>query len=178
VLTLDRDLRSALLKHRYFHADAQLDTPSQGNCQLLPDTGHVVGWGYLPFFSAYGPSGAAVEAPLILDGRFPQGAASYRTFLFNWVGHPPQDELRLVVRPSAGTGNFNAWVSWNGATEVAKWELRAGPSASSLQTVTTVAKQGFETAINFTHQRASNFEVTALNATGQVIGRSPYVTTN
>jgi Arylsulfotransferase (ASST) len=178
VLTLRHRTRGVTLKHRYFHTDGELDTPSQGNCQLLPDTGHVVGWGYLPFFSAYGPSGDAVEAPLILDGRFPQGAASYRTFLFDWTGHPPEHELRLVVHADAGTGNFTAWVSWNGATEIARWELRAGPSAHSLQTVSTVPKRGFETAIHFTRDGATVFEATALDASGRVIGRSPRLPTS
>ena len=88
VLTLDQEALSATLRNRYLHTDHEMNTPSQGNCQLLHNGGHVIGWGFRPFFSVYGPSGDVVEAPLILDGRFPEGAASYRTFLFNWIGRP------------------------------------------------------------------------------------------
>jgi hypothetical protein len=176
VLTLDKRARRATLKHRYFHADHEFDTPSQGNCQLLADAGHVVGWGFLPFFSVYGSSSDAVlEAPLLLDGRFPKGADSYRTFLFDWTGHPSPHELRLVVRPGAGSGAFTAWVSWNGATEVVAWRLRAGPSVSSLEPVKTVKKSSFETKMDFTRDRANVFDVAAFNSSGRMIGRSPTV---
>jgi hypothetical protein len=176
VLMLDQHARTAALKHRYFHTDGQLDTPSQGNCQLLDNAGHVVGWGFLPFFSAYAPSDDTVGAPLILDGRFPDGAASYRTFLFEWTGHPPLSELRLVVRRTGGVGAFMAWASWNGATEVAAWRLRAETSKSALDVVATVEKLHFETEIRFTRSGATGFDIAALDASGRVLGRSPHVT--
>jgi hypothetical protein len=171
VLTLDSQTGQVTLKHRYFHADHELDTPSQGNCQVLPNDGHLVGWGFLPFFSVYGPS-QTVEAPLILDGRLAKGADSYRTFLFDWTGHPARDELRVVVRGGGPAGSFTAWVSWNGATEVASWRMRAGPSTSALEAVKTVEKTSFETMIEFTRDRASVFEVAALDSSGRIIGTS------
>lgn len=171
VLLLDQTTKRATLRHRYLHTDGELDVHSQGNCQLLANGGHMVGWGYLPYFSAYAPSEDTV-APMVLDGRIPEGASSYRTFLFDWTGRPPLSELALVVLPSAGTGHFTAWVSWNGATEVATWTLRAGPTANALVAVATVAKHGFETAIPFTHAGAKVFEAIAHDASGQVLGAS------
>lgn len=172
VINVDQRTLVATLRHRYFHTDAEFDTPSQGNCQLLDDGGHVVGWGYRPFFSVYGASGSALTAPLMLDGRFPDGASSYRTFLFPWSGRPPLSEFRLVVRRAAGSGNFTAWVSWNGATEVSAWLLRAGRSSAALETVATAKREGFETAIDFTHVGARVFEIHALRGSGEVLGRS------
>jgi hypothetical protein len=175
VLNLDQQNRQVTLRHCYFHTDGEFATPSQGNCQVLPNSAHVVGWGYLPFFSVYGSSGDAVEAPLVLDGRFPEGADSYRTLLFEWTGHPSLDELGFVVRRGAGSGNFTGWASWNGATEVASWQLRGGRSGSALGTIATVAKQGFETAFDFVSDSATVFQVDALDASGSVIGRSDLV---
>ncbi|MGH9304792.1 MAG: arylsulfotransferase family protein, partial [Acidimicrobiales bacterium] len=172
VIALDGRPGSAELRHRYLHTDHNLDVPSQGNCQLLPGGGHLVGWGYLPFFSIYGPSGDSLGAPLILDGRLPDGVASYRTFLFDWVGRPSQSELSLVVRQSGGRDRFTAWVSWNGATEVAAWRLYAGRSAGSLEAVATVRRRGFETEIDFTRIGARDFLVSALDQQGREIGRS------
>jgi len=176
VLNLDTASNTATLRHRYLHTDGEMSTPSQGNCQLLGNGGHVVGWGYRPFFSAYGPSGeGTLGAPLVLDGRFPNGAASYRTFLFDWVGDPPQSEMALVVRPAGVAGHFTAWVSWNGATEVATWRVNGGPSPTALSPLADAAKIGFETAIDFIGDGAQYFDVDALDASGNMLGRTSQV---
>ena len=171
------DAMTATLRHRYLHTDGEMNTPSQGNCQLLAGGGHVVGWGFRPYFSVYGPSSeGTLGAPLVLDGRFPTGAASYRTFLFNWKGHPPQSEMAVVVRPAGVAGRLTAWVSWNGATEVVAWRVNGGPSTTGLSPLVTEPKVGFETAIEFAGGGASYFDVDAIDATGQVIGRTVQVT--
>jgi hypothetical protein len=177
VLDLDVNAMTATLRHRYLHTDGEMNTPSQGNCQLLAGGGHVVGWGFRPYFSAYGSSPeGTLGAPLVLDGRFPTGAASYRTFLFNWKGHPPQSEMAVVVRPAGISGRLTAWVSWNGATEVVAWRVNGGRSTTGLSPLVTEPKVGFETAIEFAGGGASYFDVDAIDATGQVIGRTAQVT--
>ena len=177
VLELDTVARTATLRHRYLHNDGEMNTPSQGNCQLLDDGGHVVGWGYQPYFSVYAASSdETLGAPLVLDGRFPDGAASYRSFLFDWVGNPPQGEMAAVVKPADVAGYFTAWVSWNGATEVVAWRVNGGPSATALSPLATAAKIGFETAIDFIGDGAVYFDVDALDANGNVLGRTPQVT--
>ena len=168
------DAMTATLRHRYLHTDGEINTPSQGNCQLLAGGGHVVGWGFRPYFSVYAPSSeGTLGAPLILDGRFPQGVDSYRTFLFAWRGNPPVSEMAVVVRPAGGiAGRLTAWVSWNGATEVVAWRVNGGPSPSALLPLITAPKVGFETAIEFVADGASYFDVDAINVKGQVIGRT------
>ncbi len=177
VLDLDMDAMTVTLRHSYLHTDGEMNTPSQGNCQLLADGGHVVGWGYRPYFSVYAPSSEeTLGAPLILDGRFPEGAASYRTFLFDWKGNPPESEMAVVVRPAAVAGQLTAWVSWNGATEVVAWRVNGGPSPAALLPLVTAPKVGFETAIEFARDGASYFDVDAINASGQFLGRTVQVT--
>jgi hypothetical protein len=39
------------------------------------------------------------------------------------------------------------YASWNGATEVATWEVLAGPSPSRLEPLGSVPRDGFETAM-------------------------------
>jgi Arylsulfotransferase (ASST) len=176
VINLDIVAKTATLKHRYLHTDGQMNTPSQGNCQLLGDGGHVVGWGYRPFFSVYGASSdTTLGAPLLLDGRFPDGAASYRTFLFDWVGNPPLSEMALVVRPADVSGHFTAWVSWNGATEVVAWRVNGGPSAGAVSPLATTEKIGFETTIDFIADGAVYFDIDALDVNGNVLGRTQQV---
>lgn len=177
VLDLDEVAMTATLRHRYLHTDGEMNTPSQGNCQLLPGGGHVVGWGFRPYFSVYAPSPqGTLGAPLVLDGRFPGGAASYRTFLFDWRGNPPESEMAVVVRPAGAAGRLVAWVSWNGATEVVAWRVNGGPSPTALSPLITAPKVGFETAVDFVADGSSYFDVDAINATGQVIGRTAQVT--
>jgi Arylsulfotransferase (ASST) len=173
VLDLDLEAMSATLRHRYLHTDGEINTPSQGNCQVLPGGGHVVGWGFRPYFSVYASSSqSTLGAPLILDGRFPEGAASYRTFMFDWKGNPPESEMAVVVRPADVAGRLTAWVSWNGATEVLAWRVNGGPSPGALLPLVTAPKVGFETAIDFVGGGATYFDVDAIDATGQVIGRT------
>jgi Arylsulfotransferase (ASST) len=177
VLDLDMHALTATLRHRYLHTDGEMNTPSQGNCQLLAGGGHVVGWGFRPYFSVFAPSPeGTLGASLVLDGVFPQGAASYRTFLFNWRGNPPQSEMAIVVRPAAAVGQLTAWVSWNGATEVVAWRVNGGPSTGALSPLVTAPKVGFETAIEFSGDGANYFDVDAIDVDGQVIGRSSLVT--
>lgn len=57
---------------------------------------------------------------MVLDGRLPKSFGSYRTRLYDWVGHPAQSEIGFKVLQGAGHGNYTGHVSWNGATEVAK----------------------------------------------------------
>ncbi|HEX3492686.1 MAG TPA: arylsulfotransferase family protein [Streptosporangiaceae bacterium] len=66
-------------------SDAQpegLSAASQGNAQTLPDGDLVVGWGALPYFSAFGPSGQ-----LLFNAEFPTGVNTYRAYQQPW---PPR----------------------------------------------------------------------------------------
>jgi hypothetical protein len=67
-------------------------------------------------------------------------------------------------------------VSWNGATEVAKWRLEAASPSAPMEDVSIVVKRGFETMIDFSRQGATEFEVAALDGSGRVIARSATVT--
>ena len=106
VLTFHPSNKSVSLRNEFLHTDTPAsgnEAGFMGNVQSLPTGGHFVGWGGLmPYFSAFGPSGSAVEAPLVLDGRFPDGCYSYRTYAADWVGKPPVDELALTVKAARG----------------------------------------------------------------------------
>jgi hypothetical protein len=176
VITLDQKTMRASLRHEFAHSTAFVRAGNSGNCQLLPTGGHVVGWGAGPYISLFGPSGDAVEAPMLLDARLPDGYQSYRSFMFDWTGRPPVSELVAVVRNAGATGHFNAYVSWNGATQVAYYEVSAGRSASALKTVTgPVVSSGFETAIAVAAAGATDFQVSAFTTKGQLLGRTRVV---
>jgi hypothetical protein len=56
-----------------------LVAPSQGNAQTTPDGGLFVGWGALPYFSEFDPSGR-----LVFDAEFPTGVNTYRAYVLPW----------------------------------------------------------------------------------------------
>jgi hypothetical protein len=62
------------------------------------------------------------------------------------------------------------YASWNGATEVARWQVLAG-RASRLRGVASKARAGFETEIT-AKSRGSHVAVRALDARGRVLGTS------
>ena len=60
-----------------------LSAPSQGNAQLLRDGDLFVGWGALPYFSEFSPSGK-----LIFNAQFPAGVNTYRAYRLPWNPAP------------------------------------------------------------------------------------------
>jgi hypothetical protein len=53
--------------------------PSQGDGQTLRDGGLLAGWGSLPYFSEFSPSGT-----LLFNAEFPAGVNTYRAYRFDW----------------------------------------------------------------------------------------------
>ncbi len=163
VLRVDERRRTVSLVRSYGHSPLLLST-SQGNAQLLPG-GHVfVGWGSKPYASEYDRDG-----DVLFDLRFGAGRVdSYRAFRFPWTGLP-RTRPAVALRPAGEQATVYA--SWNGATEVASWRILAGPDASHLSPVATVAKDGFETRTTVS-SNAATFAVEALAADGTVLSRS------
>lgn len=166
VLVLDVNLsthRAQLVRARA-HRPPLLST-SQGNAQRLPDGHLFVGWGSKPYFTEYSADGR-----VLLDGRFGgAGADSYRAFRFVWVGRPTQPPA-VAIEPSKN-GRTMVYASWNGATQIVRWQVLAGPDAQHLHGLVTVAKDGFETAIPV-RTSARYVAVRALDAHGGALGTS------
>lgn len=137
-----------------------LNTAFLGSMQLLPHGNALVGWGSLPYFSEYSKSGKQ-----ILDVKWPGKDESYRALFTNtWVGTP-------YYPPVGAAKKGTVYASWNGATEVAKWKVFAGTSASHLKPVGSHARSGFETAIKLS-KTYKVYEVQALDSHGNVLGTS------
>jgi hypothetical protein len=162
VLRVDEQAKTARLVREYAHP-AHLLSTSQGDAQLLPDGHLFVGWGSEPYFTEFSGDGK-----VLFDARFPEGADSYRAYRCEWSGRPA---TRPSVTATAHDGEVTVYVSWNGATEVAKWLVLAGRDARHLHAVATVAKDGFETRISV-RTKARRVAVRALDSSGEVIRTS------
>ena len=161
VLELDERARTATLQRAYIHPD--ILAASQGSVQELAD-GHVfVGWGSVPAFTEF-----AAPGTILLDARF-GGRGSYRAFRFPWSGRPIEPPA-IAVEP-AGDGQHRVFASWNGATDVASWQLLAGDAADGLDVIATQRRTGFETMI-VTSSAMRLAAVRAVDAVGQVLGTS------
>jgi hypothetical protein len=168
VLRADPRAKTATLVRSYHHPKRLL-APFEGNAQLLPNGDVMVGWGAQPSVSEFAPSGALLFDVYFGDEKPPgKDADSYRAYRFPWRGQPT-DRPVVVVAGDA------AYASWNGATEVVRWQVLAGPAADQLQPLQTVVKNGFETPIRL-KKSAAFYAVKAIRRDGKVLGTSEAVT--
>jgi hypothetical protein len=167
VVELDEQNMSAKLVREYTSPKRRLST-SQGNMQLLRNSNVLIGWGSGPFISEFSP-----EGELLFDARFPPECESYRAFRFPWSGHPA-DEPAVAVEQGPDE-KLKLYASWNGATEVAIWEVLAGPRPGRLESVGSVHRDGFETAM-LVQTFDPYVAVRAKDRVGQPLGTSAPVT--
>jgi arylsulfotransferase ASST len=159
VLRLDLRRRRATLVRSFVH-EPRLLAATQGNMQLLPNGHYFVGWGARPYFTEYDATGRRV----LFDARFGFRDDSYRAYRFPWTGRPGG-------RPAIAVSGRMAYVSWNGATEVAQWQLLAGESSHRLRPVRTVARADFESSLQIAPD-AEWVAVRALARDGSVLATS------
>jgi hypothetical protein len=163
VLGLEEEKMGATLLREYASPQKRLAT-SQGNVQLLSNGNAFVGWGSAPFVSEFSREGG-----LIFDASFPPDCESYRAFRFPWSAHPTGTPAVALERLS--DERVKLYASWNGATEVEGWEVLAGPSPGQLESLGSVPRNGFETAM-LAQSPHSYFSVRAKERSGRVLGTS------
>jgi hypothetical protein len=148
-----------------FHRSTDTSAQSEGSLQTLANHNAFVGFGSTEFFSEFSPAGN-----LLFDANLPQDDGSYRAYTFPWRATPATRPD--VAARRTGASSVSVYASWNGATEVARWQVLAGKSAGSLVAVGSASKQGFETRIDVTSS-AAVFAVRALSRGGRVLATSP-----
>jgi hypothetical protein len=168
-LLLDPNLatRTVTLVKQFVNPTKTLLASSQGDMLTLPGGDWLMGYGGLPNFTEYNASGQ-----VLLDGTLGKNVQDFRTYLTPWSGQAP-GAPSVVATPGAA-GTIAVSVSWNGATEVASWQVLAGASPSALAPAASAARSGFQTTIA-TPAAGPYVAVQALNAAGTVIGASATV---
>jgi hypothetical protein len=155
---LDMKTKKATYVEEYL-APVPRTTWAMGNVQQLDDGGVMIGWGTAGSFTEIGPDGV-----IRLDASFADGSVTYRAFRFELDASPKGLPATEVV--ASPDGSLTLYVSWNGATQVAKWQLLAGADATSMKPAGTVRRAGFETAIPLP-PRSGAVSVVALDAQGR-----------
>ena len=104
-------LRSTSRRHRVL-------ATALGNLQQQPNGGVFVGWGAAGAFSEFAPDGTR------LFDAASRRARSYRAYRFPWTASPATKPTAAAA--NHGNGQMTVYASWNGATQVASWQLNAG----------------------------------------------------
>ncbi|MPY99037.1 MAG: hypothetical protein GEU97_13755 [Actinophytocola sp.] len=161
VLRLDREKAEATLVREYREPNDGMST-AEANMQDLPDGNVFIGWGTngIPGYSEYTHDGE-----LVYDARLPESIESYRSYRFPWRGRPTSDPA-IEVRDGK-----RVYASWNGATDVDRWQVLAGPSRQTLRPIATASRDGFETRIDVA-TKAKFIAVRAKDADGKTLGTS------
>ncbi|HEY3961405.1 MAG TPA: arylsulfotransferase family protein [Gaiellaceae bacterium] len=162
VLALDTKRMRASLHRRYTHYPT-LHSHALGSLQRQPNGNVLIGWGTAPYFTEFTDGGRVV-----FDARLPKGGENYRALRFPWRGEPYFPPAVNAMSHAAGHLLF---VSWNGATEVALWQLETGSSPGSLTPELKVPRTHFETSIPVS-AGVKYARVAALDTQGAALGRS------
>ncbi|PYH46149.1 arylsulfotransferase family protein [Aspergillus saccharolyticus JOP 1030-1] len=155
--------------HRY-ESPGRLSSHSQGSLQVLPRTANVfIGWGKSSAYSEF-----SVDGDLLCDFHWGPRiffwfgwTKSYRAQKSHWIGrprNPPDVEVDDTGRA--------AYVSWNGATDVAGWVLQRASNGSvpedAFESVQYDPKEGFETTVELVGE--GYFRLVAVDFEGNHLG--------
>ena len=175
ILKLNYENMSVAADRTYYH-DPLLHVSHRGNLQKLPNGNQLVGWGEQPYVSEFKYTGNTEKNPsinMLYDIQFPGSNFSYRAFKYDWTGmplYPPSIAVAPVDKDAV-----NIYASWNGATELAAWQVIAGSTPHDMSVIVwNIPHTGFETSIPI-HSTGPYFQVHVLDASGKIIGRSRMV---
>ncbi|KAK7047116.1 hypothetical protein VNI00_006781 [Paramarasmius palmivorus] len=178
LIDLDFQAMTATLVQDYLPWDRTV-SESQGSMQVQPNGDVLIG--QVSFAALKDPEYAA-SGEMLWTAQFgvDTQVSGYRALRYNWTGNPATiPSIELVQGKSS---MLSIYASWNGATEINKWELLGssdtnGSGAVSLYNRT---KTGFETTITIStslekYDDYTHFAMRAIDRSGQPLGTSHYV---
>ncbi len=150
ILRLEKrgDSAGATLVKRITKQPKPILATSQGGAQVLPDGNVFVGWGSLPRMTEFTPDGSVA-----FDAVFRAPTNSYRAQKADWEGMAPGRPVimsRKMGRNGKNGGRgmgATVWASWNGAGNIAEWQVMSGPAPGKLREVARAPWAGLETRI-------------------------------
>ncbi len=133
-----------------------------GGAQVLPNGNVLAGWGNSKSLTEFSPDGTVL---FHAQHRSP----SYRARKAEWSGRPGG---RPAIASRRGkTGSVTVYASWNGAGEIARWEVLTGPTPGQLTPAGSAAWENLETAIPLTAAEGK-VQAVAYDESGRELGRS------
>jgi hypothetical protein len=113
-----------------------------GNVQLLPNGNFFIGWGGVssPNATEIQPDGTK-----LFELGFDTPYVNYRSYRFPWNGYPTWPPTLVVTN---SVGGLNLSFSWNGATDISKYDIYGINPGHAMELIDEVTKTGFETGDN------------------------------
>lgn len=167
ILDIDESHRKVSVRKAYISPHGGL-AGAMGSVQILPSGNIVVGWGVDSWSSMF-----AADGTLLSEFALPDGMYSFQSLWLPWTG-VPHHRPTVAAERSRKRDATVLYASWNGATEVTRWQVDAGPRHDQLKPLGIAASSGFETLIPVqAHHRYAS--VTALTRSGRRLKRSPVI---
>jgi hypothetical protein len=133
-----------------------------GSVRTQPGGNQLINWGTTGYVTEVAPDGQAVFG-LRLQYY------TYRAVRTDWRGLPTG---RPAIAARRARRTVRLWASWNGATEIRRWQVLAGATPDALRPLRgRHAFLGLETSMRVM-TRAPYVAVRALDARGAELGRS------
>ncbi|KAJ5116696.1 hypothetical protein N7456_001044 [Penicillium angulare] len=166
-------LETDFYDHKY-----PISSAAEGSFTPLDNGNTLMGYGDEPYIKEYGPSGDLRWSAQFAGYNLGQ---SYRVYKQEWHATPYYKPSLVVdsvtakddLSECAGSSSLRGYVSWNGATDVEKYEVFAGSSASKLKSLGEIEKKGFET--QFTLPGGTKVVQVAAIQSGRAVRKSEIV---
>ncbi|KPL85894.1 arylsulfotransferase family protein [Herpetosiphon geysericola] len=138
---------------------------AMGSAQRLDNGNTGVGWGSTStLYTEFNPLGQPVFELTTVEP-----IVSYRAKRYEWQGQPTWPPTLV---PESQGNSTTLYYSWNGATEVADYQVYTGPTSASLSLQNTTPKTSFETSTSVVNNAHCFVQVRARNSQGTVLGSS------
>jgi hypothetical protein len=128
VVELDHEEMTVKLLHEFYHPQG-ISSDSGGSVQGLDNGNFLVGWGANPGITEHLPNGTMAMdiqrgvMPHDHEDQVDMDMSVYRAWKMEWDGRPPWGPSIASVSPGNVTTDATIYLSWNGDTKVARWEV-------------------------------------------------------
>lgn len=149
---------------------------ARGSMDFLPNGNVFIGWAVDSLISEHHPDGRLLMKASLMQ----HGADTYRAYKMPWKGfpsEPPAVVSRVRQRPN-GNLTTTVYVSWNGATEVATWDiLHTNRFGNITELIASSPRRGFETELTI-DGFAKEVIAVGMDVHGHELGRSAIIHSN
>lgn len=167
VLSVNEEAMTAKSIMHYDHPKGGYAS-ERGNFQTLPNGNALIFWTHDALTSEHTPDGKVIKV-----AKLRSGLKTYRGYKFEWVGLP-KDPPDVHAEIDAFNGELSTvvHVSWNGATEVAFWNLyKTNADGANKHLIDATRRSGFETAILYPGY-VEHIVVEGIDREGNKLGQS------
>lgn len=176
---LDETNKTATQVWEFTH-DPPIFATFMGDTQRLSNGNTFIDWGAPSTDKAFAyvtMTEVNPEDQVVFELTFDHPYVSYRAFRYPWQGFP---DTKPALASQVDSSGITLGYSWNGATEVAAYQVLGGTSPEALTLIEQKTKTRFETQSLLTNPPPGEcyFQVAALDQSGGEMARSEIISTD